>query len=80
VTRKAATQPAPHGHHAGPGHGRTPAVCAGSHEAARRAHKGKARDDNLRTAARLVAAAARTADDALSPRHDGALSGRGSLC
>ena len=33
-----------------------------------------------RTAARLVAAAARTADDALSPRHDGALSGRGSLC
>ena len=35
-----------HGHHARSGHGRTPAVCAGSHETARRAHKCKARHEN----------------------------------
>ena len=51
-----------HGHHAGPGHGRTRAACSDSHKTARRAHKGKAREESrrdLRTAARFVTSAAR---------------------
>ncbi len=51
-----------HGHHPGPDHGRTCTICADSHETARCAHKGKARDDNrrdLRILTRCVTSAAR---------------------